>query len=170
MSSALHSRTPLGRARLIGVASPDQHRRLLSSTIAAVLALLAALLGLALAFAPRADAYVYWTAPGTPSGPTIGRANLDGTGMSQSFISGVGPPLAIAVDAGHIYWENHDTNTIGRANLDGTGVNKNFIGEYTVRASRSTPTTSTGQRAARSAAPTSTAPTWTRTSSAASSR
>ena len=119
------------RARLTGVASPDQHRRLLSSTIAAVLALLAALLGLALALAPRADAYVYWTAPGTPSGPTIGRANLDGTGMNQSFISGVGPPLAIAVDAGHIYWENDDTNTIGRANLDGTGVNKNFIGGYT---------------------------------------
>ena len=115
---------------MIGVANPDQHRRSPRSKIAAVLALLAALLVLALALARDADAYIYWTnfITGTNiTTDTIGRANLDGTGVNQSFISGASSPIGIAVDADHIYWENFATNTIGRANLDGTGVNQSFI-------------------------------------------
>src|SRR5262249_58467487 len=62
---------------------------------------------------------------------TIGRANLDGTGASQSFITNPPgnrfTPSGVAVDAGHVYWTNSPAGTIGRAKLDGTAVNQNFI-------------------------------------------
>lgn len=58
----------------------------------------------------------------------IGRVNLDGTGVNQSFILGVFPE-ALAVDGDHIYWTTSgpNGNRIGRANLDGSGVNPMFI-------------------------------------------
>ena len=61
---------------------------------------------------------------------TIGRANLDGTGVDNDFITGIsGPvaPVAIAVDGAHIYWTATGRDRIGRANLDGTGVDQSFI-------------------------------------------
>jgi hypothetical protein len=94
--------------------------------------LLAVLLALTLALAPRAEAFVYWANPGSTEGSTgtIGRANLDGTGIDRSFIIGAGSqfgPAGVAVDAEHVYWANDATGTIGRANLDGTGVDPSFI-------------------------------------------
>jgi hypothetical protein len=57
---------------------------------------------------------------------TIGRANLDGTGVNKRFITGVTNGFCgIAVVGGHIYWTNG--GFVGRANLDGTGVNRRFI-------------------------------------------
>jgi hypothetical protein len=70
-------------------------------------------------------AHIYWTSYATG---TIGRANLDGTGVHQKFITGADRPVGVAVDAGHVYWTNTLTGTIGRANLDGNGVNQTFIG------------------------------------------
>ena len=55
----------------------------------------------------------------------IGRANLDGIGVTPRFIDGI-RPVDIAVDAGHIYWMS-DEQVVGRANLDGTGVEPGFI-------------------------------------------
>jgi hypothetical protein len=95
---------------------------------------------LALALAPRAEAYVYWT---NPDG-TIGRANLDGTGVDNSFITSVGPkfgndsvPDGVAVNSTHLYWVSSGVRlsggvlgvalTIGRANLDGTAPNHRLI-------------------------------------------
>ena len=72
-------------------------------TLAAVLALLAALLVLPLALAPRAEAFVYWT---NSRRHGIGRANLDGRGVDQRFID-LRPSRrrgASTVDARHIYW------------------------------------------------------------------
>src|SRR5262245_35430486 len=73
--------------------------------------------------------HVYWANYG--SGPippgTIGRANLDGTGVDQNFISDATTPLEVAVDTNYVYWPNVCAGTIGRANLDGTGVDQNFI-------------------------------------------
>jgi virginiamycin B lyase len=80
------------------------------------------LVGLGLTLASGADAYVYWA-----DGSTIGRANPDGTGVNESFITGTSGPFGVAVDAGHIYWANNTDGTIGRANLDGTSVNESFI-------------------------------------------
>ena len=72
-----------------------------------------------LALAARADAFVYWA-----NSDKIGRANLDGTGVNQSFITGAGAG-GVAVDGAHVYWTSGAG--IGRANLDGTGANQSFI-------------------------------------------
>ena len=82
-----------------------------------------------------AGKYVYWMNAAESRKPvTIGRANLDGTGVNKRLITGVTNGCGIAVVGGHIYWTNggfadsrHATDAIGRANLDGTGVNRRFI-------------------------------------------
>ena len=76
----------------------------------------------ALAVCVPARAYVYWTA----SSGTLGRANLDGSGVNQSFIGGVNGPGGVAVDGSHLYWAQ--ANEIRRANLDGSGAGQPFIG------------------------------------------
>jgi virginiamycin B lyase len=92
-------------------------RRIVSSAI------VAAMLGV-LALPASAGAFLYWANAGTNS---IGRANVDGSGVNQSFISGLNTPIGVSVDSQHIFWANFNTNHIGRANRDGTGVNPNFI-------------------------------------------
>jgi hypothetical protein len=98
-------------------------------------ALLAALLALTLALAPRAEAYVYWgetaRSGGAPDG-TIGRANPDGTRVDQDFIPTSG--CDVAVGPSHIYWTaggeragSEEMAKIGRAQLDGGGANQSFI-------------------------------------------
>jgi virginiamycin B lyase len=84
---------------------------------------------LSLAFAPRAEALIYWSNFGDT---TIGRANLDGTGVDKTFIDPNGSPTGLAVDEAHVYWASPFggadlIDSIGRANLDGTGVDHNFI-------------------------------------------
>jgi virginiamycin B lyase len=79
--------------------------------------------------ASQAGAYVYWT---NSESNSIGRANLDGSGADQSFITGATNPDSVVVDGQYIYWINNggDTSgdgTIGRANLDGSGVEESFI-------------------------------------------
>ena len=81
---------------------------------------------LCLVLAGVANAYVYWANDGATS-TTIGRANLNGTGANENFITGGNVPCFVAVDASHVYWANTNGTTIGRANLNGTGVNQNFI-------------------------------------------
>ena len=51
--------------------------------------------------AAQADAFVYWT---NGFSRTIGRANLDGTGANQSFITGADNRYGVAVDGQHVYW------------------------------------------------------------------
>jgi hypothetical protein len=104
--------------------------------------LLAALLALALAIAPRAEAYVYWIEehgdPGTIGEATIGRANLDGSDVKHDFIvlplgGAVGGLGGLAVDDAHLYWVNpaagEPVPSIGRANLDGTAPDHSFIAD-----------------------------------------
>ena len=67
---------------------------------------------------------MYWA---NARSDAIGRANLDGTGVDQSFITGASGPNGVAVNDSHVYWANDIAGTIGRANLDGTGVNQSFI-------------------------------------------
>ena len=72
----------------------------------------------------HAQDFVYWANTG---GDSIGRANLDGTSPSQTFITGAGTPYGLALDDTYIYWANLGGGTIGRANLDGTGADVNFM-------------------------------------------
>ena len=65
---------------------------------------------------------------------TIGRANLDGTGVNQRFITGADGAVVLAVDAQHVYWGTSCASSlsslvqrVGRANLDGTGADQDFI-------------------------------------------
>jgi hypothetical protein len=100
-----------------------------------------------------AGSHIYWTStackivPGrgcwwAPSSPAaIVRANVDGAGVDDQFITGLAiprspafqtaDPCGIAVAGKYIYWMNNAESgkpvPIGRANLDGTGVNKRFI-------------------------------------------
>ena len=85
--------------------------------------------GSALGHSP--DLRLYWTNQKTG---TIGRANLDGTGVNQNFITGAPGPNDVVVDSVYIYWTNYEWpssltsgTTIGRVNLDGTQPNENFI-------------------------------------------
>ena len=104
-----------------GVALVRPHR---SRPAAALLAAVTLACLASLALAARADAFVYWTNANTGS---IGRANQDGGGANQFFITGCTHPLAVTVDDQYIYWSNESKQAIGRANLDGTGVDQEFV-------------------------------------------
>jgi uncharacterized protein YfaP (DUF2135 family) len=71
--------------------------------------------------------FVYWT---NRAGGTIGRANLDGSGVNASFVNtGMGSsPCGVAVDGAHIYWTDPVSDKIGRVELDGTtDLNASFV-------------------------------------------
>ena len=72
----------------------------------------------------RAGAVVFWTDQQTG---TIGRANPDGSGVTESLITGAAAPAGMAADGQYLYWANASTSSIARANLDGTGVDLSFI-------------------------------------------
>jgi hypothetical protein len=100
----------------------EQHqlrrRALLSLAIAAMLAALALLIA-----PPHARGnFVYWS---NSDGNSLGRAKINGTGLNNSFVTGVTSPWGIAVDSKYIYWEQ--PGSIGRANLDGSAPNPNFV-------------------------------------------
>ena len=59
--------------------------------------------------AAPASAFVYWA---NPSRNTIGLANLDGTCINRSFITGANGVYWVAVDGQHVYWTN---NTVARS-------------------------------------------------------
>ena len=107
----------------------EERTRAWPTAFASLLAFL--LLGLV----QSASAFVYWA---DRSGESIGRANLDGTGVNEQFITKGflprdinGGPTGIAVDDRYIYFSGgssiDDIGWIRRANLDGTKVDKSFI-------------------------------------------
>ena len=91
----------------------------------AAVAFLALLLVSALAaFAPAANAQIYWS--DLASG-NIGRANLNGAKVNKRFIEGPVTPAGLTVAGRHIYWADSNRDTIGRARLDGSGVNESLV-------------------------------------------
>jgi hypothetical protein len=63
---------------------------------------------------------------------SIGRANLDGSEATSTFITGLERPCDITVAGDHIFWVEHGrTNPewggIGRASLDGSGPQRPFV-------------------------------------------
>jgi hypothetical protein len=84
---------------------------------------LVVLLGLSLALAARADAYVYWSS----YWETVGRANLNGGGVRENLIRRAGDARGLAIDRQYLYWAIEETGNIARARLDGTEVDREFI-------------------------------------------
>jgi virginiamycin B lyase len=73
-----------------------------------------------------AQAYLYWQ----NGGLGIGRANLNGSVVDQSFITHDGAQCGLAASGSYLYWAvggPSGATTIGRASIDGTGVNNSFI-------------------------------------------
>jgi hypothetical protein len=97
----------------------------LRTAVVAITALLAAVCGgasTASASPAPESGHLYWT------NRWIGRANLNGTGVNQRFITGAHfPETGLTVDSRYLYWANNGSGTIGRANLNGTGVKQSFI-------------------------------------------
>lgn len=89
----------------------------------AALALLVGALLTFLAFAAPAESYIYWTGEEI----TIGRANLDGSGMDSKFITAANYPGDVEVDQRHLYWTNGGDGTIGRADIDGSAPDPAFV-------------------------------------------
>ena len=88
---------------------------------------------------PRFNArqHVYWA---DATAGAIKRANLVGTGVDSSLITGAVNPMGVTVDFEHVYWANtfncnYHTQppsacgggTLGRANLDGSDVNQTYV-------------------------------------------
>src|SRR4051794_36233939 len=81
--------------------------------------------------------HIYWTNVGDAGQSTIGRADIDGSSVDDSFITGAtfdtGEPQGVAVDKTrtHIYWGNGTAATVGRANLDQNGdvsqIDQSFV-------------------------------------------
>jgi len=60
---------------------------------------------------------------------SIGRANLDGSGVDSQFITVPGGRLSgVALDSSFVYWTDL-RGTVERANLDGTGITQSFVAE-----------------------------------------
>ncbi len=82
--------------------------------------------------------HIFWTNIYTNS---IGRANLDGSGVNTAFITGCSRPFGVAMNPTHIFWTNYNggtgIGTIGRAKLNGAGgateINQSFISCVTKR-------------------------------------
>src|SRR4051812_37801563 len=76
----------------------------------------------------RSTGHLYWSEPVTSRGPsgtginTIWRANVNGSSVDKSFVTGLRIPGAVAVNSSHVYWSDEEAGTIGRARLDGTHV------------------------------------------------
>jgi virginiamycin B lyase len=83
--------------------------------------------------------HIYWTNGGDAGQSTIGRADIDGTNIDDSFITGATfdtgglDPNGVALDKPrtHIYWGNGTSGTIGSANLDNNGdvseIDQSFV-------------------------------------------
>jgi len=80
--------------------------------------------------AATASAAVYWSnfdGQFVEGGGSIGRANLNGSDVTNRFITGASNPRGLAVDGTDLYWANNHDTTIGRARLDGSEASQGFI-------------------------------------------
>ena len=73
-------------------------------------ALLVGFLVMGLMGAAQASANVYWNNYMSNEGNTIGRASVDGTVVSQNFITTSGVPLAVASDGQYVYFSEYTSD------------------------------------------------------------
>ena len=73
---------------------------------------------LALWVTPSAKAFnIFWSELSEPymgGASTIAAANLDGTGVNESFIMGGTATAGVVVDGNYIYWANYATSTVAQ--------------------------------------------------------
>jgi len=120
--SILESRVKMGDSQ--GFVSGRMHRIVTFTFLLAACFSTSALAG---TFIGNANAALYWG-----NHYSIGRANLDGSNVDQTFVStfqsrNIGSACGVAVNDSHIYWADASGDVIGRANLDGTDPNYAFI-------------------------------------------
>jgi hypothetical protein len=68
--------------------------------------------------------HIYWSEPGQNA---IGRADIGGTNVNTTFITGANNPQGVVVDGSHIYWTNSGNGTIGRADIGGANANQSCV-------------------------------------------
>ena len=70
------------------------------------------------------SSHIYWA-----DLDSIGRANLDGSGVEQNFVSFTGFPnvCGVAVNGTHVYWADRTADKIGRVGLNGSSPDFGFI-------------------------------------------
>ena len=68
--------------------------------------------------------HIYWIGSSTSGLATIGRANLDGSGVDSDFIAADANITGLAIDSDHLYWSRTDskTTTIVRSDLAGGNI------------------------------------------------
>ena len=66
--------------------------------------------------------HLYWGAPNA-----IGRAGLDGAGLSPSFVSFSSSVGQVMVDSSHVYWAGISQHRVGRSDLSGGNTNTSFV-------------------------------------------
>jgi len=66
--------------------------------------------------------HLYW---GNFYEGSLGRANLDGSQATSSFVTGLEKPCDVAVDARRVYWI--EEGGVGRANIDGSVSEREFV-------------------------------------------
>jgi hypothetical protein len=80
--------------------------------------------------------HIYWGNLGghPPPGPqagSLGRANLDGSEATSTFVTGLERPCDVTVGGDHVFWveggPNLGSGGIGRASLDGSSPQRPFI-------------------------------------------
>jgi virginiamycin B lyase len=88
-------------------------------------------LGIAASAPAAAQAYIYWTISGpfANGGTALGRADLDASGITHTFVTGADNPSALAIDGSYIYWSNFGDSAIGRARLDGSDPDPTWIND-----------------------------------------
>ncbi|MBV9050382.1 MAG: choice-of-anchor D domain-containing protein [Solirubrobacterales bacterium] len=96
----------------------------ISRFIASIFVVAVAACGWASAAQAAPPGFIFWDNLDTGR---IGRANIDGTGVNQSFITGAHTPAGVALDDQYVYWANYGSGTIGRATIKGTDVKQTFI-------------------------------------------
>jgi hypothetical protein len=61
------------------------------------------------------------------AGGNVGRADLDGTNVNSTFITGGASVGTVDVDSQHVFWANSESGRVGRADLDGSNANQDFM-------------------------------------------
>jgi hypothetical protein len=125
-------RSAVGILRAVSARRLVRGALLLAASGAAAVALIAASISKAQSKAPT-YAHIYWSEPEAARGPSghgidnIWQANLDGTSLDRSFVTGLAIPWPVAVGGQFLYWSDSEAGTIGRVEVNGTHLTRTLL-------------------------------------------